>query len=309
MARRAILVLGLLAVTCGPAWSAPSWAQTPTAPQSCSVPPVTNEKLQRNADGKMQNSDGKGNTDRTVVVDRIEFDRPVHLSNSDVEQIVKTANKMEWDTNSSGWVDTLAEIELRGAWQDRGYFEINLAAHARSDGGDSDHERFVVAVHVEKEGPQFHLGTLQFAGGTVVSYADLRQVFPLREGEFFNVGQVRAGIEALTKLYSSKGYIDFTAVPLTNVDENLQRIDLVMQLNEQRQYRVGSLEIQGLDPGLEAGLRSIIVPGEAIKMESITAFFKENRSALPPRALDNLEIRRDVRTGIVDLTFDARTCP
>jgi hypothetical protein len=110
-------------------------------------------------------------------------------------------------------------------------------------------------------------------------------------------------------LYSSKGYIDFTAVPLTNVDENLQRIDLVMQLNEQRQYRVGSLEIQGLDPGLEAGLRSIIVPGEAIKMESITAFFKENRSALPPRALDNLEIRRDVRTGIVDLTFDARTCP
>jgi outer membrane protein assembly factor BamA len=254
------------------------------------------------------NSDGKGDAYRKVIVDRIEFDRPIHLPDSDMEQVVKTANESEWDADSPGWIDQLAEIGLRSAWQDQGYFKIALAAHAQSIGGDSDHELFLVAVHVENEGPQFHLGDIRFTGGLAISEAELRQVFPLREGEIFSVRQVRAGIDALMKLYNSRGYIDSTATVETNIDDNLQRISLVIRLDEQKQFRVGSFEIRGLDVSLEARLRSIIVPGEIIKMEPITAFFKENRSVLPPRGLDNLEMRRNVRTGIVDLTFDPQSC-
>ena len=50
------------------------------------------------------------------------------------------------------------------------------------------------------------------------------------------------------------------------------------------------------------------MPGDVVNMDHITAFFKENRSVLPPRALDDLELPRDVRTGIVDVTFDAQSC-
>jgi outer membrane protein assembly factor BamA len=131
---------------------------------------------------------------------------------------------------------------------------------------------------------------------------------PLREGEIFSVGKVRASIEALTKLYGSRGYIDFTGVPDTEVDEHLQRISLAMHLDEQKQFRVGSIEIRGLDPNLEARLRSIIVPGDVINMDPVNAFFKEYQSALPPRGIDNLRITRDVRTGIADITFDAQSC-
>lgn len=92
------------------------------------------------------------------------------------------------------------------------------------------------------------------------------------------------------------------------VDENLQRISLGLRLDEQKQFRIGSVEIRGLDPSLEARLRSIIVPGEIIDTEPIIVFFKENESALPPRGMDNLQILRNVRTGIVDLTFDPRSC-
>jgi len=302
MGRRAVFTTGLLAVANGLLICAPSRAQAPAVPQGCPSPSVPSQKLRANANEKAEAS-------RKVIVERIEFDRPVHLSDSDVEQVIKTANESEWDADSPAWVDALAEIGLRSAWQDQGYFKIAIDPQARSIGGDSDHERFLVTVHVLNEGPQFHLGDIRFTGGTAIPEAELRQTFPLREGEFFSVGQVRAGIAALTKLYSAKGYIDFTAVPETNVDENLQRIDLVMRLDEQRQFRIGSVEIRGLNPGLEASLRSLIVPGETINMGPITAFFKENRSALPSRGLDNFEMRRNVLTGIVDLTFDARTCP
>jgi len=118
------------------------------------------EKLQINADGKVQSLDGKGDAHRKVIVERIEFDQPVQLSNSDVEQIIKTANEHEWDADSSAWIDELTEVGLRSAWQDQGYFKIALTAHAQSIGGDTDYERFLVAVHVENEGPQFYLGDL-----------------------------------------------------------------------------------------------------------------------------------------------------
>jgi len=305
-----VLTLGLLVVLCGLVGPAPSWAQLSSAPQSCSSSPGTNENSLTNADGKVQNSDGTGEAHRKVIVDRIEFDRPVRLSNSDVEQIIKTANEWEADADAdpSPWVDELAEIGLRSAWQDKGYFKIVLAAHAQPIGGDSDHERFLVAVHVENEGPQFHLGDILFTGGTGIPEAERRQVIPLREGEIFSVAKVRASIEALTKLYSSHGYIDFTAAPDTEVDEHLQRISLVMHLDEQKQFHVGSFEIRGLDPSLEARLRSIIVPGEVINMHPVNAFFKEYQSALPPRGIDNLQITRNARTGIVDITFDAQSC-
>jgi hypothetical protein len=311
MARKAALTFGLLVVLCGLVGPAPSWAQLSSAPQSCSSSPGTNENSQTNAVGNVRNSDGTGDVHRKVIVDRIEFDRPVHLSDFDVDQIIKTANEMEADADAdpSPWVDELAEIGLRSAWQDQGYFKIVLTAHAKSIGGDSDHERFLVAVHVENEGPQFHLGDILFTGGTGIPEAELRQVIPLREGEIFSVAKVRASIEALTKLYGSHGYIDFTVVPDTEVDEHLQRISIVMHLDEQKQFHVGSIEIRGLDPNLEARLRSIIVPGHVFVDQSIDAFFKENQSILPARALeDHLQLTRNVRTGIVDITFDAHSC-
>ncbi len=309
MARRVLLTIGLLAVTNSFLFCVPSRAQIPSVPQGCPSPAFTNEKLQTNTDEIVQNSDRQGAAYRKVIVDRIEFDRPVHLSESDVEQVIKTANEIGYNADTSGWVDELAEIGLRSAWQNQGYFEINVAAHAQSIGGDSDHERYRVAVHVEKEGPQFHLGDLRFTDGTAIPEAELQQVFPMREGEFFSVEKVRAGIQALTKLYTSHGYIDFTAVPETKVDDNLQRISLVMRLDEQPQYRVGNLVIHGFTPSLEAHLRSIIVPGEVFNPEPVQTFFKEYRSVLPSHDLENFEARRNVRAGTVDLTFGPRSCP
>jgi outer membrane protein assembly factor BamA len=287
-------MIGLLAVSTGLLVGAASWAQVSSVPQSCSPPPVANAQLP--------------GTSRKVIVERIEFDRTVHLSNSVIEQVIEKANNAEWDANSPAWIDELAEIELRSAWQDRGYFKIALDPHAQSIGADSGRERFLVTVHVINEGLQYHLGDIRFTGDTAIPEAELRQTFPLHEGEFFDVARVREGIEALTKLYGSHGYIDFTVTPDTEINDNLQRISLVMLLDPQKQFRVGSVEIQGLGPSLEASLRSIVMPGEVFNPQPIETFLRENRPVLPSRGFDNFQIRRNVRAGIVDLTFDPRFC-
>src|SRR5579872_3425370 len=133
MARRVVVTIGLLAVSSGLLICAPSRAQVSSAPQSCTSPPVANAMLPAN--GNSLNLDGKQDTSRKVIVERVEFDRPVHLSNSDIEQVIEKANKAEWDADSPSWIDAFAEIELRSAWQDQGYFKIALDPHAQSLGG------------------------------------------------------------------------------------------------------------------------------------------------------------------------------
>jgi len=304
-----VRAIGLLAVANGILIGVPSHAQSPAVSKPCSSPTVANEKPQANADGEVRAPEEKYQAFRKVIIDRIEFDRPVMVSPTDVEQVIKNANKHEWGADSSDWVNDLSEWDLRGAWQDQGYLKAALEAHAQPAGGDPDHEHFIVMVHVVNEGPQYHLGNLEFVDSTVFPEAELGQVFSLREGEIFNIQRVREGIEGLTKLYGSRGYIDFTMTPETEVDDKLQRISLVMHLDEQRQYHVGSINMQGLDSVLETRLRAIIVPGEVFNAQAFDEFFKENRSGLPTHGVDNFDIRLNSKAGIVDLTFAPRRCP
>lgn len=308
MARRVLRTAGLLALVSSLLICASGRAQVSPVAPACSSIPAASQKSPANTRAEGPNFERAKNPARTVIVDRIEFDQPVHLSDSDVQEVIETANDAEYDADSSGWVDVMAETGLRHAWQDQGYFQVAIDPRARSIGGDAGHERFIVEVHILNEGPQFHLGTIQFAGDSAIPEGELREALSLREGEIFNAAHVRAGITALTKLFNARGYVDFTVTPETTIDENLQRVDLALHLDQQRQYRIGSVTIRGLDPALEARLRSVIVPGEIFDFQSIADFFKEYKAALPPRALENSEFRRNAKTGIVDFIFDPKGC-
>jgi Surface antigen variable number repeat len=293
MVRKAV-PLGLLAVVCSILTPAPCPAQSPPPPKFCFPPPIaTVEEAPY----------------RKVIVDHVEFDKPVRLSSAEIEPLIADANRIEYNAESDAWVDEFAEIELRGAWQNRGYFKIALSARAKSLGADSESERFVVLVHIENEGPQYHVGIIQFAGGTAFQEWELRNALPFHEGEIFDVESIRKAVEELTKLYGRQGYIDFTVVPDTVVDDNLQRISVVMRLNEQKQFRVGKVEIESLDTTLAARVRSLVIPGNIFDDRALVEFAKQNQMTLPPRFLDRMEARRNVRVGIVDVSFDLRLCP
>lgn len=297
MCRQAVLPLCLLAVIYGLVLAAPSDAQFPPIPKGCSPPSGLLDLRDRSVP--------------KVTIEHVDFEGPIHLPDSAVAQAIAEINDNDVSAGRRGWVDEFAEAGLKGAWQDRGYYRVNVAAEARSLGGDSSEERFLVTAHVT-EGLQYHLGDLQFVNarpGEVTHFSEgqLRATFPIREGEVFGIGLVRKGIEELTKLYVSEGYVDFTATPEVQIDDKLQRISMVLDLDEQKQYRVGTLEIIGLDPNLEARLRAAIRPGELYNGHAIDDFIRQNELR---RLRDNsLDVRRDVRVGIVNLTFDFRPCP
>ena len=132
----------------------------------------------------------------------------------------------------------------------------------------------------------------------------------MKRGEVFSTSKIREGLEALKNLYGSKGYIDFTANPLTDIDQEDRLVNLTIQLDQEAQYRVRSVEVTGADPSIENQLRSMLRVGEPFDALQLNAFFKENSERLPPELMQRrLDFRRDAKTGSVDLRFDLRSCP
>ncbi|MFZ0882267.1 MAG: POTRA domain-containing protein [Candidatus Acidiferrales bacterium] len=138
----------------------------------------------------------------------------------------------------------------------------------------------------------------------------LRKLLPLREGDIFSVEKIREALDAMKKLYGNYGYIDFVVSPTTNIADDHPRISLVMEMDQQKQFRVGTVEVFGPDPKTESRLKSALKPGEIYSPELLRRVLEENRAALPSDfSLQDVEFHRDVKSGTVDLRFNLQTCP
>src|SRR5262249_16577174 len=92
----------------------------------------------------------------------------------------------------------------------------------------------------------YHLGSITFKGNKAIADAKpLRGLFPMKDGEIFNTANVRKGLENLRKAYGRLGYINFTPVPDTKIDDERKLINLDIDLDEGKQFSVRRIEFQG----------------------------------------------------------------
>jgi len=285
---------------------APAGAQLPRRLKRCLPYPTLADEI----------SEMKANTSHPkLIIDDLKFDGAIHLAEETLAQLVAEIKRHDFQADSD-WLGELVEVPVRNAWQEHGYFTVLPTAESQVLSRDSTTLHVSVTVHVN-EGPQYRLSEVRFQsaedprpGDELFSFAELRQQIPLRDGDLFNVEKIREGLDALSRLYGSKGYVDFTAEPRTEVDNEHQTISLTIMLSEEKQYRVASVEILGLDPALESLLRSLIRPGEIFIPQVLNDFYKEHKSVLPPGAApEDDEVLRDVRNATLALRLDFRGCP
>jgi hypothetical protein len=87
-------------------------------------------------------------------------------------------------------------------------------------------------------------------------------------------------------------------------------LSLMLVLDQQNQFRIGKVEVLGLDSTTESVLRSKMKSGDVFDDGLLKQFLAENRAALPPDAsLEDVSLEKHVRTGIVDMKFNFFTCP
>jgi len=244
-----------------------------------------------------------------IIIDHVEFDGPIHISDSDRQQLVAKLKERSYRADYD-WLSEVQEIGIGSVWRDRGYFKVEVTAKEEIVRKDSAGKHVLVIVHVD-EGPQYRLGGVQFRSSDpdvplAFPPEELRKLIPMREGDVFSAERIRESLDALQHLYGSEGYIDFVAEPITEIDDGHEhRISLVMELDQQKQFRVGKIEVFGSNPAIEMFLKSKLKPGDIFNSRFVEDFLKENKAVLPPYiSPEDFELHRDVKSGTVDVRFN-----
>ena len=209
----------------------------------------------------------------------------------------------------------IAEVGVRGALRDRGYFKATATAKLttlQTEGADIS---VVVAISAAL-GLQYGTGNVRIETADsgyplMISPEVLRGLVPLQRGELFNVERVRAGMQNLALAYGREGYVDMTPAPDIEIDNDRRTIDLVLKIDQQVQYRVGSIEFPGVNAVTREKLvESLPKPGAIFDRTKLDEFFKVNRTILPSDvSRDDVSVRRDPKSKTVAILFDFRTCP
>jgi beta-lactamase regulating signal transducer with metallopeptidase domain len=174
------------------------------------------------------------------VLGDLRIEGAVHDRNRVKDRILKAWKDREYDDGQK-LVDEVFMDGIRVDFQDRGYFKIFAHDPVWQPLGLDDGKQRILIVASLEEGDQYRLGTLTFLNVSPdqtlsiplsIPAATLRDQFHLRNGDLFNVTEIRTGLERLKQLYGTRGYADVKAEPDTEIDNSSHRIDLILRISE-----------------------------------------------------------------------------
>ncbi len=327
MTRRTTFAAIFLAAICvSPVWSQRVPTGCETGPPESDHEPRTRTQVTwvRNADGK-----------RVAVISPVKemkVARLIFVGHPVVplplqDHIAKSLREHDYDDNKEG-LDELLE-RVRDAWQEQGYFNVKVE-YSGTQFLDEDSESRTVAMTVKVDGgkqyrlDEIHFGKTPTEGAGPLPSAptvpeerwqftaeQLRGFFPIQQGDIFDTHKIQRGLEELRKAYGARGFINFTTVPNPKIDEASDRITLLSEIEEGRQYRIGKVEVTGIDSETLRKLlqSSEIVTGNVFDLLRFEDFAKQSQSILSDfRAEDDVERRINEESSTVDLVFHVRGC-
>jgi outer membrane protein assembly factor BamA len=259
---------------------------------------------------------------RKVVIERLAVEGANHLPDSFRGQLTAFLRRQQY-SECADWVGDLESRVLRAeneGWPDReneGYVGLAVGAEWKPLSEEAGLLDVSITIRVD-EGQQKKLEKVEFRTvgahsvppvvAPIIAPEDLRVLIPLRDGEVFNQSKIREGLGAVARAYGARGFIECTVTSHMEVDQANQTVAITLDLNEGPLYRVGSLEIIGLDAATSRLLQAKLAAGDPVNPRVIEDFFADNKSRLPPGASPQAVVwRRDRQRAVVNFSFDFRT--
>ena len=173
------------------------------------------------------------------------------------------------------------EESLRDLFQDRGYFKAEVRSLSFKPRDPLGVPKPVTMEGEVSEGARYKLAKITFVENHAFSSEKLRQQFPLKSGDLFEKAKVAGGLQCLRKLYGTRGFLDFTAIPETNFGSNAT-VNLDISVQEGAQYHMGKLDIVA-DKDVAARLHAEwkLAEGDVYDHTYIDKFFETNRDSFP----------------------------
>jgi outer membrane protein assembly factor BamA len=290
LARARFPIAGLLCVVL---FSILAYAQTVNPPDKCPRP---------NSPALVRQASPPASPGIQIRIRDIRFDGATKLSLTEQNETLSMLMDRDKNADSAEAVEEMT-ARVREAWQDRGFFKVNVNAETRELSSDDQTKDVAVIFHIN-EGEQYLLGAIDFLHETQLTAAQLRLLFPLADGEIFDRWKIAEGLSAIRKAYGEAGFINFVSVPETEVDEQKHLVFVKVDVDEGRQFHISGIEIRGFDrEGTRRLLRQYeIEPGALFNMVQMEEFARA-ANLVPWDAIQRII---DEKAGTVCLVIDGR---
>ncbi len=248
----------------------------------------------------------------TITITEVQFDGDLHLPVADQDQIASSLKQLPYSGDPDDVTKDLVE-RVRQAWQDHGYMKVEVSGENRILSSNPVSESIAVAVRVNA-GEQYRLGQIAFKNNKAITdVKGLRDLFPISDGEILDRSKVAKGLENLRTEYGELGYINFVAVPTPRVNDDDHTASFDVDIDEGKQFVIGSINILGLDEQGSAAVSKELPlkRGDLYNDRLAQLSMQQYSSSLTPEPSSDSRVRLqlDRRAGTVGITFDFRACP
>jgi outer membrane protein insertion porin family len=251
-----------------------------------------------------------------LYIDRIVIEGNQVLSASKIKGAMQTQERFLWVLPFSKVQRKVFEDDaerILNLYADNGFIQARIESHEILP----DVERRKVTLRTRlTEGPQFRVGTITVRGNELLSEAEIRKLFKLKEGDVFNRGALRTMVRDMTDRYSSLGRARAEVTPTTETQTEARRVDVTLTIREGGEVYVERINIRGNTRSSEKVLRRElrVVEGELFTYQKLVrsrqrlfnlGYFDEvnatvEQGSTPERVVVNIDVKERA-TGVFSI--------
>jgi outer membrane protein insertion porin family len=188
----------------------------------------------------------------------------------------------------------LARGYLKAAFADS---QTKLSSH-----GDASESLVDVTIPVAP-GLRYKVAGVEWTGNTVFPTEKLQSLIHLRVGEPANAVQLVEDIQAIQQLYGTRGYVVAQVMAAPGLDDPSSTVRYVLELHEGALYRMGTVEVEGLDTALSRAVSDMWKLRTGSPYDSSYA----KQQFFPALAKSGISIPRDLTIAIEETKQDDKT--
>jgi outer membrane protein insertion porin family len=179
-----------------------------------------------------------------TIVRAVKFEGNSAIKARDLARVVKTKPKSIFNLFTKGGrlnADQVTEdvAALREFYQNRGYIDAEVLPPRIDRTGEK-----VDVTYIVREGPQYHVGKINYDTPKVFTVEEVTRATKLREGAIYSPTGLRNDIKAIQDLYGFKGYVDFQASANTSPG-GPQILNIQYSFDEGTQSYIEKVNISG----------------------------------------------------------------
>ena len=182
-----------------------------------------------------------------VRIQKIRFVGNKAVDTDDLEDVM--------ETEEESWISFLDEsgiykkdvlkidvLRLEAYYQDQGFLRVRVEDPIIKI--NKKEKEIYLTLKIE-EGERYKIRSIKVSGDSTFTQKKLRDMVGLKEGDFYNVSQLRKDALDITELFSERGYAYADVTPQTQIDDKKKTVDVNIVIDKGRKVYVGEINLIG----------------------------------------------------------------